>query len=300
MEHPWFIFFGANALALITVCYVSMILIERVLYAVMRPGEYDHRNAVGSFLTNLLANASALLIGSLVPLLTYWLVWEHARFLDPGLAAWTWVAAFFIHETAYHFGHWIAHRTGFFWAWHSPHHSSEELNLTTAARGFTFGDPLAALFSLPAALLGVHPLVFLTVLFAKNLWGIFNHTRLVDKMGPLERVMATPANHRVHHGRNPRYIDKNYGQVLVLWDRLFGTFQPEEEEPDFGLVEPMTSNNPLVIHFAGWVWLYRRMRGAPDLGTALQYLWRPPEWHHAGECHGCAEVRGTALLDPAE
>ena len=300
MEHPWFVFFGANALAVITVSYCAMVLIERALYALVRPGEYDDANAIGSFLTNLLANVTAVLIGAVVPLLTYYLVWDNFRVIDPGLAAWTWVAAFFIHETAYHFGHWMGHRVGFFWAWHSPHHSSEELNLATAARGFTFGDPMATLFSLPAALLGVHPLVFLTVLFAKNLWGIFNHTRLIDKMGPLETVMATPANHRVHHGRNPRYIDKNYGQVLVLWDRLFGTYQPEEEEPDFGLVEPMTSNNPITIHFAGWVWLYKRMKSAPDVGTALKYLWKPPEWHHSGECQGCAKVRGPAVLDPAE
>jgi sterol desaturase/sphingolipid hydroxylase (fatty acid hydroxylase superfamily) len=294
----WFAFIGEYALAIITLSYSAMLIGERLLYAKLRPGQYDDSNAMGSFLTNLMSNISAVLLGAVIPLLTYFFVYENFRLLDPGTALWTWAAAFAVHETAYHFGHWAGHRVGLFWAWHQPHHSSEELNLSTAARGFTFGDPVAATLSLSAALLGVHPLIFVTVVIAKNLWGIFNHTRLVDKMGPLEAVMATPANHRVHHGRNPRYIDKNYGQVLVLWDRLFGTYQPEDETPDFGLVEPMTSNNPIKIHFGGWVWLWKRMRSAPTLGTSLQYLWRPPEWHHDGECHGCAKARMT--LEPAE
>ena len=298
MDGWWFEFYSVNGLVLLTALYGAMIIAERGLYAVLRPGRYDDSNALGSFLTSLLATLSALLVGAVIPLLSYALVWEHLRLFDLGTQWWVWLAAFAVHETAYHFGHLAGHRIGLFWAWHSPHHSSEELNFTTAARGFTFGDPVAATLFLAAALLGIHPLLFFTVAFAKNLWGIFNHTELVDKMGPLERVMATPANHRVHHGRNPRYIDKNYGQVLVLWDRLLGTYQPEDETPDFGLVEPMTSNNPITIHFHGWRWLWARMRSAPDMGTALKYLWKPPEWHHAGECHGCAKVRGT--LEAAE
>lgn len=295
----WFDFIGQYGLALIAGLYISMCLIERAFYAVLRPGRYDDRNALASFSTNIFANLCALAVGTLIPLLTYAYVYENFRLLDPGYAAWTWVAAFFIHDLAYFFGHWIGHRTGFFWAWHQPHHSSEELNLTTAARGFAFGDPLAIGFSMIAAIFGVHPLVFLTVLTLKNVWGIFNHTRLIDRMGWMDEIFATPSNHRVHHGRDPDYIDRNYGQVLILWDRLFGTFARETHEPDYGLVEPMTSNNPIRIHFDGWMWLYRRLKQAPNIGTAVQYLWRPPEWHHAGECHGCAKAR-KSLMDPAE
>ena len=298
MLDQWFDFLGTWILAILAGFYFGFILIERLLYIWLRPGTYDDRNMLASVFTNLLANIIALIVGALIPLLTYVVVWDQFRLLDPGVAAWTWVAAFIIHENAYFFGHWMGHRVGFFWAWHQPHHSSEELNVSTAARGFAFGDPLAVAFSLPAALLGVHPLVFLTVLTAKNIWGMFNHTRLVDKMGPLEHILATPANHRVHHGRNPAYIDKNYGQVTVLWDRLFGTFTPETEAPDFGLVEPMTSNNPVRIHFDGWMWLYRRMKSAPDIWTATQYLWRPPEWHHRGECQGCAVARQSDNAQP--
>lgn len=149
-------------------------------------------------------------------------------------------------------------------------------------------------------------LAFLSlVYFAMILTERYLYRRLVDKMGVLDSFMATPANHRVHHGRNPRYIDKNYGQVLVIWDRIFGTFEPETEAPDFGLVEPMTSNNPVRIWAGGWIWLAARLRSAPDLKTKIQYLYMPPEWSHDGCLSGCAKSRTnsrntTASLDPAE
>lgn len=300
IDHPLLLLMAGWGLAVLSLTYFVMILTERALYAKLRPGQYDDGNAFGSFTTNLLANVTAILIGAVVPLLTYVFVYDNFRLLDPGTALWTWIAAFAIHETAYHFAHWAGHRVGFFWAWHQPHHSSEELNLTTAARGFTFGDPLQVLSGLSAALLGVHPLVFLTVVTFKNFWGMFNHTCLVGKMGVLDSFMATPANHRVHHGRNPRYIDKNYGQVLVLWDRLFGTFEPETEAPDFGLVEPMTSNNPFRIWAGGWIWLGARLKSAPNLRTKVKYLYMPPEWSHTGCKSGCASARELATLEPAE
>ena len=267
-------------LAAITVFYSTSILFEMWLWSRKRPGEYDHADAFASFTVNLMSNVGAVLIGLVVPLAAYAWVYAELRLFDIGWAWWGVGVAFVVHELSYYFGHRIGHRTGLGWAFHHPHHSSEELNISTASRGFLFGDPLASFFGLGAALLGVHPVVYVGTVIVKNMWGIWNHTQLVDKMGVLDRWLATPANHRVHHGRNPQYIDKNYSQVTIVLDRLLGTWEPEVEPPEFGLVEPQITTNPIRIWFGGWRWLARRIRSAPTLGDKLRYLWKPPEWHH--------------------
>ena len=280
---PAFILFMAKwGLVLITLTYVGMMLTEIWLYRRYRPEAYDPVDAFGSYSVNLLSNVVEVVIRGVVPLALYLFVYAQFRlFPDAGFAWWTFVIAFFVHEIAYFIGHMVGHRTGLGWAFHQVHHSSEELNISTAARGTLFGDPLAQTFASVAALMAVHPLVYFTVAFSKNLWGIFNHTQLVDKMGWMERWFATPANHRVHHGRNPQYIDRNYGQVLIVWDRLAGTWEPEGEPPDFGLVTPQHTTNPLRIWLGGWIWLRGRIRSAERLSDKLRYLYKPPEWHHA-------------------
>ena len=279
-------------LAVITAYYCTTIIVEIALYKRMRPGRYDHADAFASFTVNLMSSVIEAVLGLFVPIVLYVLVYANLRLFDPGFAPWTWAAAFVVHELAYYWGHRAGHRVGLFWAFHQPHHSSEELNLSTASRGFLFGDPVGRILMLPAALLGVHPAVFGIVVTLKNMWGIFNHTQLVGKMGVLERWMATPANHRVHHARNPCYIDKNYSQVL-LWDRLFGTWEPETEPPDFGLVVPQVTTNPLRIWLGGWMWLGRRIASAPTWADKLRYLYKPPEWTHDG-CATWREDRQSA------
>ena len=291
-------FMAKWGLVAITLSYVGMMLVEMWLYKRHRPGRYDPVDAFGSYMVNLMSNISMAILAAVVPFALYLWVYAELRLFDGGFAWWTFVAAFVVHETAYFAGHMFGHRTGVGWAFHQVHHSSEELNISTAARGTIFGDPVAMVLASVAALLGVHPLTYVTVVFVKNLWGIFNHTQLVDKMGWMERWFATPANHRVHHGRNPQYIDRNYGQVLIIWDRIFGTWEPEREPPDFGLVVPQHTTNPLKIWTAGFVWLGRRVRSADRMSDKLRYFYKPPEWHHDGKMEGCAE--GRCGFAPAE
>lgn len=269
---------GPNGFWLLFGLYVSMILIERLAYAFQTRHRYDAGNALGSFFTSVLSSLIAMAILTVLPIALYVWLYTEFRLIDPGYAWWVWIAAFNAHDLAYYIAHRIGHRTGFFWAIHHPHHSSEALNLTTASRGFPFGDPLQPFFLYPWAFLGIAPEVIVTVAIFKNLWGIFNHTPLVGKMGWLEGVLATPSNHRVHHGRNPQYIDKNYGQVLILWDRWLGTYEPEGEAPEYGVIEPVTSNNPLVIIPAGFGWLWRKMRACARWQDKIACLYRPPEW----------------------
>jgi sterol desaturase/sphingolipid hydroxylase (fatty acid hydroxylase superfamily) len=210
-------------------------------------------------------------------------IYNHARLFTIPFTWWGWVIAFLLNDLAYYTDHRISHRTGLMWAIHTSHHSSSEMNLLVANRGTVLdlaGLMTIAYFALP--LLGVHPAMFLAAKFFANLWGIFNHTRLVKRMGFLEGVLATPANHRVHHGTEPKYLDKNYGQVLIIWDRLFGTWQREEEEPTYGLVKPLESFSVWDIHTSGLFWLIAQMRRAPRLRDKLAYLIRPPGWRHDG------------------
>jgi sterol desaturase/sphingolipid hydroxylase (fatty acid hydroxylase superfamily) len=122
------------------------------------------------------------------------------------------------------------------------------------------------------------------MIILKNMYGIFNHARFVPKLGVIENYIATPANHRVHHGTQPKYIDKNYSQVLIIWDRFWGTFQREEETPTFGLTNPINTHNPIAIELYGWRWLWDRMQSAEHWQDKIAYLWRPPEWSHDGVC----------------
>ena len=284
-------FIGVWALAIITVWYCASILLEMALYRRFGPKEYDYADGLASFTVNLMSSFSELFIRAFVPLAAYLFIYASWRLFDVGFAWWTIPLAFAVHECAYYLGHVIGHRTGLGWAFHQPHHSSEELNLSTASRGFLFGDPVASMLGLTAALIGIHPVVYVGVVTVKNMWGIWNHTQLIGKMGWADRWLATPANHRVHHGRNPQYIDKNYSQVTIVLDRLFGTFEPEVEAPDFGLVEPQITTNPVTIWLSGWRWLGRRIASAPDLKTKLKYLYKPPEWHHESKVEGCAQGR---------
>jgi hypothetical protein len=123
------------------------------------------------------------------------------------------------------------------------------------------------------------------------MFGIFNHSRFIPKLGLLEEFVATPANHRVHHGTEAKYIDRNYSQVLIVWDRLFGTFQREEETPRFGLVKPLREYHPLKTQVSGLAWLAARIVTAPRLEDKLRYLWKPPEWSHDGRCPECPRYR---------
>ena len=215
---------------------------------------------------------------------------DQVRLFDWPVTALGWVSAFVLRDLAYYVDHRIAHRTGFFWAFHIAHHSSREMNLTVSSRGsvFSLGGTLSpAYFLLP--ILGVPFWMFVVVGFVGSLWGIFNHTRLVRRMGWLDAILCTPSNHRVHHGIEAKYLDRNYGQTLLIWDRLFGTWQREDEEPTYGLVKQQESDRIWDIQTAGPRWLWEQLQSAPRWQDKLRYLVMPPGWRHDG-CHQTAEA----------
>jgi hypothetical protein len=165
----------------------------------------------------------------------------------------------------------------FFWAVHSVHHQSEEFNLAVALRQGWIEPLLIAPFHIPLALLGFPPEMFFIGFTAHTLWQFWPHTRGVGKL-PIDGLFNSPSNHRCHHAINPEYIDKNYSGFLIIWDRIFGTWSRERQEPSYGTVKPLGSYNPLWANVSYWLEMARLMRACPRFVDKLSVPFRPPEW----------------------
>lgn len=196
----------------------------------------------------------------------------------PAESAWVWLACFLGVDFLYYWFHRKSHEVSFLWAAHVVHHQSEEYNLTVALRQGALQGWFSWVFYLPLALLGFPPLVFLACSSANTLYQFWIHTRLIGRLGPVEWLFNTPSHHRVHHGRNPEYIDRNHAGVLIVWDKLFGTFAPEREEPVYGVTAPLRSWNPVRANLDPWAALLRAARRAPRWADRLRFFWKPPGW----------------------
>ena len=192
-----------------------------------------------------------------------------------------WLVLFFAVDLAYYVYHRAAHRVNFLWAGHVVHHQSEEYNFSVALRQSWFGQLFSWAFYIPLAVAGFPPAMFLVMLTLNTLYQFFIHTRLVGRLGPLEWLLNTPSHHRVHHGVNPRYVDRNYGGILIVWDRLFGSFEPEAAEPIYGLVKPLGSFNPLWANLHYWCEMASMAHRTRRLGDKLRAFLAPPEWRPA-------------------
>lgn len=204
--------------------------------------------------------------------------WLYAyRLFDPSPAL-GWILAIVGWDFIYYWHHRFEHEVRFFWAAHVNHHSSRAYNFATALR-----QPWTPILSLvlfpPLALLGVRPEQILIAEGINLIYQFWVHTEAVGTLpAPIEAVLNTPSHHRVHHGKNPRYLDKNYGGILIVWDRLFGTFEREDEKVVFGITKDLTSYNPLVIAFHEYAAIARDVARAKSLREAWGYLFGPPGW----------------------
>ncbi|WP_404366509.1 sterol desaturase family protein [Marinobacter sp.] len=175
------------------------------------------------------------------------------RLFDIPFNAWTVALLFVVQDFFYYWFHRAHHRIRLLWCSHVVHHSSEKLNLSTAFRqSLTYPITGMWAFWLPIVLIGFPPETVIFAVAISLAYQFFIHTQVVDRLGPLEWILNTPSHHRAHHGRNPEYIDRNYGGILIIWDRLFGTFVEEKETPRYGIPERIKSHNPLVLTFHEW------------------------------------------------
>lgn len=238
-------------------------------------------------LTSLHAGALSQVAGVIVRLLgfgVYALVFKEFALVtwptdNPAL----WVLALLIYDHFYYWSHRLGHEVGLFWASHVIHHSSEHFNLSTALRQSSTGGIVPTLLSMPLAILGVPPMMFAIIALIDLLYQYWVHTELVGRLGWAEKIFVTPSNHRVHHGQNDYCIDKNYGGVFIIWDRIYGTY--EDERPDekvvYGVRKPVGSLNPLWINLHHFADLAGQMRRTPGWRQKIQVLLAPPGgWHH--------------------
>ncbi len=171
-----------------------------------------------------------------------------------------WVLTFVLIDFVFYIYHRCSHKIRFLWAIHMSHHSSEEMNFGVSLRQAWLGPVSKIPFFAILPLIGFDPTVIAVAGVISTLWGVVGHTQMVGKLGPLEWILNTPSHHRVHHGSNPEYIDKNYGNLLIIWDRLFGTFEPEKAKVTYGLVNNVNTFNPIKITLMDWQAMLREIK----------------------------------------
>jgi sterol desaturase/sphingolipid hydroxylase (fatty acid hydroxylase superfamily) len=190
-----------------------------------------------------------------------------------------WILTFVVIDLVFYIYHRMSHRIRFLWAIHLSHHSSEEMNFAVSFRQAWFGPISKIPFFMVLPLLGFDPTIIAAAGVISTLWGIVGHTQIIGKLGVLEWIFNTPSHHRVHHGSNEQYIDKNYGNLLIIWDRMFGTFEPEKEKVKFGLVNNVNTFNPTKITFMAWSSMIEDINNKQSLGEALRIIFGPPNTH---------------------
>lgn len=194
----------------------------------------------------------------------YYFVYDHFHLFGIGKQWYVWILLLLATDLVWYWYHRLGHEINLLWAAHIVHHQSEEFNYSAAARITLFQALVRTLFWSILPLLGFHPDMVIPILLLHGIYSFFTHTRMVGKLGWIEKILVTPSHHRVHHAANEKYLDKNYGDMLIIWDKLFGTFVEEEEEPTYGIVQPLTSYGFLWQHFHYymeiWVGMYREKR----------------------------------------
>lgn len=239
---------------------------------------YETSDALASLAMGL-GNLVTSALWKVVALALMFAVYEFRVFDIPVDVWWVWPLAILGDDFFYYWFHRFGHRVRLGWAAHVNHHSSNFYNLSTALRQSWTGPLLKVWFYLPLALIGFHPLLIVTAQAISLLYQFWIHTEVIKRMPrAFEAVFNTPSHHRVHHGTNKAYLDKNYGGILIVWDRLFGTFAPEVEPVSYGLTKPLESRNPVWIAFHEWVSMLTHVFRAKHWKNKLAYLLMPPDW----------------------
>lgn len=268
----------------ISTIYLVIIGLEVLISNFQHRKVYTLKETVTTVFLSLLNGSLDLIIRGLY-LIIFIFIYKY-RLFDPGQSTIYWALLFVLIDFQFYWLHRLEHFCRVFWAAHVTHHSAEHMNLTVGFRASLMRPLYDFLFFLPLALFGFKPLDILLMYSIAQIWAVFVHTELVRKLGWLEYIFVTPSHHRVHHASNERYIDKNMGMVLIIWDRLFGTFQPEltseEYEPiRYGLSKKMKNDNLFNVIFHEWIEMVKDVkRPGISFKDKLRYVFGPPGWSH--------------------
>ena len=269
--------------------FLVLIGIELVAGWVLKKRFYRFNDSVNDLSMGIVDQVGGAFLNVLF-FVAYLFLYEHFRLFDmSGYAdqGWwailaVWGSLYVLQDLAYYWAHRMSHETNIGWALHITHHQSEEYNLSVALRQSVLQPFFFYVFYYPLALLGYPPFAFFTVATFNALYQFWIHTRAIKKLGPLEWVMNTPSHHRVHHASDEKYIDKNHGGTFIIWDRIFGTFVEEEEEPTYGIVTPLQSWNPLWGQTHYLFNLFHLAWKAPRWQDKFLLWFMPPAWRPEG------------------
>ena len=285
---------GANVSNLVLYsipAFVALIVLE-VMWA-KRHTEvvgYELRDTVAS-LSMGLANVGVSAAAKLLSIPFFALLYDY-RVLDLGQPTlwWSWLVLLVAEDFCYYWFHRSHHEVRLLWAAHVNHHSSQHYNLSTALRQALLTPLTGPIFWAPLALVGYPPWMILTAQAWSLLYQFWLHTESIRTLGPLEHVLNTPSHHRVHHGKNVRYLDRNHGGIFIIWDRLFGTFEPERERVVYGLTKDIRTFNLIRIGFHELAAITADVRRAPTLRAKLGYIFAPPGWSHDGSSQTAGQL----------
>ncbi|EAQ41523.1 sterol desaturase family protein [Polaribacter sp. MED152] len=271
--------------------FVATVILEIVLTIKVKMQEYEYKDAGTSIIMGL-GNVFIGLFTKALVLSLFYFFYQFRVFTIP-FALWSWVVLLFAEDFCYYWFHRISHESRFFWASHVVHHSSKEYNLSTALRQTWSGSFFSFIFWIPLVVIGFHPIMVLVQMSVSLIYQYWIHTKLIDKMPRwFEAIFNTPSHHRVHHATNAQYLDRNHAGIFIIWDKLFNTYEPEVEEPVYGLVANIDTYNPIKVAFLEWYQMFKdAFTTKTSLRNRLNYFIKPPGWKHDGSSILSSDLR---------
>jgi sterol desaturase/sphingolipid hydroxylase (fatty acid hydroxylase superfamily) len=263
--------------------YIVLIALEIFLTNRSDKKSYSFKDTATNAVLMLLNGGIDLLFRAAYIGLLIWLY--NYSFIEPIANPYLyWTALFLLEDLAFYTLHYVDHHSRLFWAVHVTHHSSEHFNLTTGFRSSVFQPLYRFVYFIPLVLIGFNPADIVVMYSITQIYGIIVHTEYVKKLGWLEYIFVTPSHHRVHHASNVEYLDKNMGMCLIIWDRIFGTFQEELSEvpTHYGLTKRLDSPSLKTTIFHEWKEIGKDFSQPIDIKTKLKYLFKAPGWSHNG------------------
>ncbi len=280
-----------NLVNLAIPAFVILLLAEIVFNILTHKDLFETKDTLSSLAMGI-GNVLTGIFAKAVVFAAYLGVYQF-RIFEIGYEWWAWVLLFFLEDVSYYIFHRVSHHSRYFWASHVVHHSSQKYNLGTALRQTWTGNITGSfVFWLWLPLVGFHPVMIMTMQAISLIYQFWIHTEVIGKLPkPIEWFFNTPSHHRVHHSSDIKYLDKNHAGVLIIWDRMFGTFQEEEEHPTYGLTKNINTYNPFLIATHEWIDMFKDVFKPISWKERFQYIFGPPGWSHDGSRKTTAQLR---------
>lgn len=290
MEQYWW----EQAMVIISVPVYTVTILAEILASVYLKRElYTTKDTLNNFLmTSLNILLDTAMRGAFLLLMSWSFPNRFISWNEHGVLYW--VAAIVLTDLVYWFVHWMSHMVRFFWAVHTVHHSSEKYNITVGFRSSVFEPLYRFLFFIPLGFIGFEAADIVLAFSIQQLYGSIIHTEFIRRIPVWDWIFVSPSHHAVHHASNPRYLDKNMGMILIVWDKIFGTFEPEDEKYDkikYGLTTNLNTYNPGNILFNEWRQMWHDVKSAPGIREKFMYVFGPPGWSHDGSRKTSQQLR---------